>query len=401
MVTISGTHKNPRIRLSKQGSKTLILQTNSLDSMVEWVMDFQSCAVPNRAVSMDQFDIISVIGRGCHGKVMLCSYRATHELVAIKSLQKSKLIEAQRLDTVISERNLLTLCDHPFIVQLKFAFQTASKFYLGLEYAPGGELFYHVQKNGNLPLHNIRLYMAEIALAINHLHSLGVVYRDLKPENVLLDANGHVKLTDFGLAKSLPQNSKTDSICGTAEYTAPEMVKGEPYSFPVDWWATGILLYELVVGRTPFVHRQRGRQYKSILEDQPVFPEELDPGVREYLELVLEKDPEKRASFATLKNCALFQNLNWDDVLRRKIAPIFEPVDVQNAHRANFDEDFTRESALDSVAADVIGRGQNVEGFSYTSPDVLEGLMGNCWCSPLTREEEMMAPTSIESLQTI
>jgi serine/threonine protein kinase len=402
-VEILDAEKLPRFRLVKPGSDSLYLQADSQPTLMHWVINLRSCTVVNSHMSMDMFDIVSVIGRGYYGKVMLCSNRETQELVAIKTIHKTQLVEAHKIHTVISERNILGRTNHPFIVSLKFAFQTPSKFYLGLEYAPGGELFYLVQRFGILPIENIRLYLAEIGLALDHLHSLGVIYRDLKLENILLDELGHIKLTDFGLAKVLAPGERTDSFCGTGEYVAPELVRHDPYGVEVDWWGTGILLYELVMGQTPFAHENRARMFRNILEMRPFYPPEMDPGVREYCELVLEKDPAKRAKFDRLRSCSLFSGFNWDDVMARKNAPIFMSVQVETAHLSNFDEEFTQEVALDSAAAIVEGSEEKIAGFSFGGDAMVERLGADLEQpgSPLAMQDDegfMRAPSSFEDL---
>jgi serine/threonine protein kinase len=374
-IEVLENEKFPRFRLSKPGADPLLLQADVQDTLMRWVLHLRSCTLLNPQISMDMFNIISVIGRGYYGKVMLCSNKETQELVAIKTIHKTRLIQAKKIHTVISERNILGRASHPFIVSLKCAFQTASKFYLGLEYAPGGELFFLMQRMGLLPLRNVRIYIAEIALAIDHLHKLGVVYRDLKLENILLDENGHIKLTDFGLAKELDESDKTGTFCGTGEYVAPELVSRQPYGVEVDWWATGILLYELVTGQTPFAHENRARMFRNIVENKPHFPMDMDPGVREYCELTLVKDPAKRAKFERLKSCLFFRDLDWDLVVQKKVQPIFPPVQLEDAHLSNFDEEFTQEMPLDSQVPGVEGSEQKIAGFSFGGDDILVGLL--------------------------
>jgi serine/threonine protein kinase len=364
-VELLENEKAPRFKLTTSLNEVLTLQCDSDDSRLRWILALRGCTYVNLSLSMQDFEIISVIGRGFYGKVMLCENRRTLERVAIKTIHKDRLVQANKVHTVMSERNILKKVTHPFVVGLRFAFQTSSKFYLGLEYAPGGELFHHVQTHGRLPLVDIRLYMAEICLALDYLHSQGIVYRDLKPENILLDGEGHVKLTDFGLAKDLGQTDKTGTFCGTTEYVSPEIVRHEPYGFEVDWWAAGVLLHELVCGRPPFTHANRARLFRDIIEREVVFDAGIDPGVRQFMEMVLVKDPKKRAKFRELKGALLFQGLNWDDVLARKVHPSGRFRDDKQAYLTNFDEEFTQEQALDSNVMPVMDSNERILNFSF------------------------------------
>jgi serine/threonine protein kinase len=197
-------------------------------------------------------------------------------------------------------------CHNAFIVALRFAFQTQSKFYLGLKYAPGGQSFFRIQRHRPLPPGDLRVYMAAICLALDYLHSIGVLYRDLTPENIILDEAGHIKLTDFGLAKDLSaQNQKTSTLCGTSEYLAPEVVQRLPCGVEADWWAIGILLHELVFGHSPFTCDNRAKLLRNIVERELIFPTTVDPGMRQSIELVLVKDPSRRARFAQLTGALL------------------------------------------------------------------------------------------------
>ena len=158
-----------------------------------------------------------MIVKGYYGKVMLCKEKKTHKIYAVKTVHKERLIKSGKIHTIFAERNVLLKVKHPFIVQIRFAFQTNTKFYLGLEYISGGELFKHLADSHKLSLDEVRLYVAEVALALDYMHSQHIVYRDLKPENILIDLDGHLKLTDFGLVKDLSSNNTTSTFCGTAE----------------------------------------------------------------------------------------------------------------------------------------------------------------------------------------
>ena len=320
--------------------------------------------VPN--YTMDDFEILSVIGRGLFGKVMLVQNRKTLEKYAIKSVHKKQLIESGSPTAIIAERNIMMLIEHPFIVKLHFAFQTANKFYLGLEYLPGGELFFHLQKVGTVKLENARIYTAEIALALDHLHRYGIIYRDLKPENILFDENGHVKLTDFGLAKDLYEIGSTKTFCGTNHYLAPEIIQRKPYSYEIDWWALGILLCEMLSGFEPFYGETRAELFNSILTVQPKVIDTIDSDASDLIVRLLEKNPKHRPMFDGIKDHPFFKPLRWEQVIQKNVQPTYIPY-IRNLGTHNFDAEFTREDAIDSPgsgAQDVY----NVDDFSFRNP---------------------------------
>ncbi|EAX88277.1 AGC family protein kinase [Trichomonas vaginalis G3] len=355
----------PRFRLTQPDGDYNMFEAESVDSLMRWVLALRGCTFENPDMSMEQFKIIAVIGRGFYGKVMLCENKTTHEIVAIKSIHKSRLIQSNKVHTVIAERNILTKVQHPFIVSLRFAFQTASKFYLGLEYAPGGELFFHMQKNGSLPLYDIKLYIAEICMALHHLHSIGIVYRDLKPENILLDKDGYIKLTDFGLSKDMSYATQTNTFCGTSEYLAPEIVHRQPYTVAVDWWAVGILTYELLFGVTPFAHSNRARLFQNILEKEPTFPINTNPQILRFISALLTKDAKLRPNYDQIIQMPFFEGINFDDLLAKKIKPTFIPRVEKSTQPINFDKEFTQETPQDSFVLPVFGSAEQFPGFSY------------------------------------
>jgi serum/glucocorticoid-regulated kinase 2 len=200
-------------------------------------------------VNLDDFELLSLIGKGTYGKVYQVKKKDTGRIYALKALNKESLIARHQVTHTKTERKVLQEIDHPFIVSLKYAFQTPKKVYMVMEFFNGGELFFHMKNERRFNEERAAFYGAQIVLALEYLHEKNIIYRDLKPENVLLDDQGFVKLTDFGLSiqlKTADELAKT--ICGTPEYVAPEVLKGKGYSKPVDWWTLGALLFELMTG---------------------------------------------------------------------------------------------------------------------------------------------------------
>ena len=220
------------------------------------------------SVSIDSFTIERVLGRGAFGKVFLVTKKDTGHLYAMKVLKKEMLEQRNQITNTKTEREIMGGVDHPFIVQLRFAFQTADKLYMLMDFINGGELFFHLRRAQRFTEEKTRFYAAEVLVALNYLHSLGVVYRDLKPENVLIDSEGHIKLTDFGLSKKFfPSEHKAFSFCGTPEYLCPEILKGTGHDKAADYWSLGILVYEMLAGQPPFCSKNKDQMYKDILQN--------------------------------------------------------------------------------------------------------------------------------------
>uniref|UniRef100_K4ABJ1 non-specific serine/threonine protein kinase n=1 Tax=Setaria italica TaxID=4555 RepID=K4ABJ1_SETIT len=200
----------------------------------------------NEGVGLDDFEVLKLVGQGAFGKVYQVRKKGTSEIYAMKVMRKDKVVEKNHAEYMKAERDILTKVDHPFVVQLRYSFQTKYRLYLVLDFINGGHLFFQLYQQGLFREELARIYTAEIVSAVAHLHANGIMHRDLKPENILLDADGHAMLTDFGVAKEFDENTRSNSMCGTVEYMAPEIVQGRGHDKAADWWSVGILLFEML-----------------------------------------------------------------------------------------------------------------------------------------------------------
>lgn len=222
-------------------------------------------------ISLDLFTIEKVIGHGATGKVFLVTKKDTGQVYAMKACKKSDLEKRDQTLRMKLEREIMGLVDHPYIVQLRFAFQSSDKVYLVMDFVNGGELFFHLRRAKRFTEEKARFYGAELLLALHYLHSRGIIYRDLKPENILLDSEGHIKLTDFGISKKFfPDQHKAYTICGTPEYLAPEILKESGHDVEVDYWSLGILIYEMLAGQPPFMDKNEEKLFYKIVNEPAV-----------------------------------------------------------------------------------------------------------------------------------
>lgn len=351
--------------------KPINLSADSQETLEKWVVAIRSATFHGTCFSMSQFNIISVIGRGAFGKVLLVQKKDSGEYYALKTVKKEKLLESRQIHTILAEREILGKVRHKFIVNLLFAFQTASKFYIGMEYETGGDLCGLMTRQGSLPIEDVRIYTAEIALALEYLHSMNIIFRDVKPDNILITRDGHLKLSDFGLSKDLTEVGSTSTFCGTLEYMAPEILSRKPYDFAIDWWALGVVVYQMIFGAFPFSGSTRSDKQSKITNSEVTFPENTSDVVKDFINRLLNKKPSERATYSSLENHQFFAGLTRDDVLSKKYSPSFVPRIRKTISTEYFDNCFTSDIARDSFSTPMLGPGNVFEGFSFIDEHVI------------------------------
>ncbi|THH16300.1 hypothetical protein EW146_g4308 [Bondarzewia mesenterica] len=298
----------------------------------------------NEPLTIEAFDLLKVIGKGSFGKVMQVRKKDTQRIYALKTIRKANIASRPgEITHILAERTVLALVNNPFIVPLKFSFQNPDKLYLVMSFVNGGELFYHLQREGKFDEHRSRFYAAELLCALEHLHMFNVVYRDLKPENILLDYTGHIALCDFGLCKlNMSETEKTNTFCGTPEYIAPELLESQGYT--------------KTTGLPPFYDENVNVMYQRILQDPLHFPPDMPAEAQSVIAALLQRDPSRRLGAnggEEIKRHPFFaRHIDWHRLMQKKIQPPFKPSVESVLDVANFDQEFTSEAAQDSVVQD-------------------------------------------------
>lgn len=291
------------------------------------------------SIGVNNFKLISTLGKGGFGKVLKVSKlnalgEDTGNIFAMKILKKEFILKNKMKKTTMLEREILLNISHPFIVKLYYSFQSAHKLYMVMEYYGGGSLYYHLEREGRFEENMVRFFGAEMLLAVRHLHQNGVVYRDLKLENVLLDSRGHIALTDFGLSKEIDPSKGllAKTFCGTPLYVAPEMVFRRKYGFEVDWWAFGIIMYELCCGRVPFASRTAEKVLWKIVNSTPNFfsKEFFSDDSQSLIENLLRKNPTRRLGSGLhgaeqIMHHPFFANFDFEKCMKKEIDPTYIP----------------------------------------------------------------------------
>lgn len=319
-----------RYKQSSGSYSNLISQTNALSyksppsssATVSQIIDPKNC-------KLDDFELDRTIGTGSFGRVMIVNVKRNRtQRYAMKMLKKENIVKMKQIEHTLNEKKILCSIDFPFIVKLVYSFKDTSNLYMVLEYVTGGEMFTHLRKIGKYSEENACFFASQIVLTFEYLHYLSIVYRDLKPENVLYDSNGYVKITDFGFAKLI--KDRTWTLCGTPEYLAPEIILSRGYNKAVDWWALGVLIYEMAAGYPPFFAENPIQIYEKIVSGHLRFPSHFSVDLKDLLKNLLQVDLTKR--IGNLKNGVndvkqhrWFNKIDWIDIYERRIKAPYLP----------------------------------------------------------------------------
>ncbi|XP_060103687.1 protein kinase C epsilon type [Heteronotia binoei] len=336
-----------------------------------------------KRMGLEEFNFIKVLGKGSFGKVMLAELKGKDEVYAVKVLKKDVILQDDDVDCTMTEKRILALArKHPYLTQLYCCFQTKDRLFFVMEYVNGGDLMFQIQRSRKFDEPRSRFYAAEVTSALMFLHQHGVIYRDLKLDNILLDAEGHCKLADFGMCKEGILNGvTTTTFCGTPDYIAPEILQELEYGPSVDWWALGVLMYEMMAGQPPFEADNEDDLFESILHDDVLYPVWLSKEAVSILKAFMTKNPNKRLGCVAsqngedaIKQHPFFKEIDWVLLEQRKIKPPFKPRIKTKRDVNNFDQDFTREDPVLTPVDDTIIKQINQEefkGFSYFGEELL------------------------------
>uniref|UniRef100_A0A0L8I2Q4 protein kinase C n=1 Tax=Octopus bimaculoides TaxID=37653 RepID=A0A0L8I2Q4_OCTBM len=328
-----------------------------LDSPVKEKTPVSSPTSPDynhQEVKMSQFRPISVLGRGHFGKVILAEYRNSGDYYALKALKKTDIIQRDEVESLMSERRIFEVINstkHPFLVNLFACFQTKQHVIFVMEYACGGDLMMHIHSDVFSEPRTV-FYAACVVLGLQYLHEHNIVYRDLKLDNLLLDYEGYLKIADFGLCKEgMGFGDRTTTFCGTPEFLAPEVLTETSYTRSVDWWGLGVLIYEMLVGESPFPGDDEEEVFDSIVNEEVRYPKFLSTESIAIMRRLLRRNPDKRLGSSErdaedVKKQAFFRNIDWDALLMKRTRPPFTPTVKHPEDVSNFDEEFTSEKAI-------------------------------------------------------
>ncbi|KRX10307.1 Protein kinase-like domain [Pseudocohnilembus persalinus] len=328
--------------------------------------------VSKSAERLKDFEQLKVLGKGSYAKVTLVRCIQDQKIYAMKILKKAELAKKKQEEHTLTERHILVECDHPFIIQLKASFQTDKKLFFVLEFCQGGELFNLLCAKQKFSEEVCRFYSSQIVLAMEYLHNKNIIYRDLKPENVLIDNCGYIRISDFGLSKNNITGNEALSVCGTPEYLAPEILHKQGHGKSVDWWALGCILFEMLTGEPAYYSNDRKQLFDNIKNQQIKYPKNISPELKDLLKNLFIKDQNQRlgANGAhEVKNHPWFRNTQWDKIYNKQMKPPFIPTIKGEADVSNFDAEFTQADVF-SHKEDSLPPQRQYEDFSYKAYDL-------------------------------
>ena len=321
-------------------------------------------------VGLNDFKILKVIGRGTFGKVCLVQYKLTKEYYAMKIMKKDVLLEHNQVKSALLEKKILQNLNYKFLVGMVFCFQTQERIYFVMNFIRGGELFKHLCESKYFPEEKTKFYAGIVGLALEYLHTHGIVYRDIKPDNILIDEDGYLKLADFGMAKFLKDKEKAFSFCGTPEYFAPEIITREGHNHAADWWSYGVLLYEMLFGIPPFYSNNYEKMFDLITESQLRFPRKIivSEDAKDLIRKLLVKDQDLRLGsnegFEAIKNHSFFKGFDFKALEEKKMNAPYIPKLDGSIDLTNFDSKYTSEevatSAISQGGLDLIKTNQEL-----------------------------------------
>uniref|UniRef100_A0A671T524 Protein kinase C n=1 Tax=Sinocyclocheilus anshuiensis TaxID=1608454 RepID=A0A671T524_9TELE len=340
---------------------------------LHYFLGFHGTTITPR-VSISNFVFHKVLGKGSFGKVMLAELKGRGEYFAIKALKKDVVLMDDDVECTMVEKRVLALAwENPFLTHLYCTFQSKEHLFFVMEYLNGGDLMFHIQDKGRFDLYRATFYAAEIVCGLQYLHSKGIIYRDLKLDNVMLDIYGHTKIADFGMCKeNMLEEHRATTFCGTPDYIAPEILLGQKYSFSVDWWSFGVLLYEMLIGQSPFQGDDEDELFESIRMDVPHYPRWITKETKDLLEKLFERDPTRRLGVVgNIRGHAFFKTINWPALEKREVSPPFKPKVKSPNDCSNFDREFLSEkprlSQSDKNLIDSMDQSA-FAGFSFINP---------------------------------
>uniref|UniRef100_A0A8C7ZGY3 Protein kinase C n=1 Tax=Oryzias sinensis TaxID=183150 RepID=A0A8C7ZGY3_9TELE len=279
-------------------------------------------------------------------RVLLAELRGKGQFFAVKVLKKHVVLMDDDVECTMVEKRVLALAwDNPFLTHLYSTFQSKEHLFFVMEYLNGGDLMFHIQDKGRFDINRATFYAAEIVVGLNFLHSRGIVYRDLKLDNIMLDSDGHIKLADFGMCReNVSQENRASTFCGTPDYIAPEILLGQKYTFSVDWWSFGVLVYEMLIGQSPFQGDDEDELFEAIRTDTPHYPRWITKDSKNLLEQLFMKDPITRMSVVgNIRLHSFFKSINWTALEKRQVEPPYKPKVKSPSDCSNFDREFLNE----------------------------------------------------------